>query len=85
VLPGAAYRDMMANSKLSLFRASWVADYADPENYLALFVSSNFSPLGLITPIFLHRNTISFIVKHYPNPSMMTVCHTTGPWIHGNC
>ncbi len=46
VLPGAAYRDMMANSKLSLFRASWVADYADPENYLALFVSSNFSPLG---------------------------------------
>lgn len=46
VLPGSAYRDMMANSKLELFRASWVADYADPQNYLALFYSENFSPDG---------------------------------------
>ncbi|MGE0078585.1 MAG: ABC transporter substrate-binding protein [Bacteroidales bacterium] len=46
VLPGAAYREMMANSKLSVFRGSWVADYADPENYLALFLSDNFSPKG---------------------------------------
>lgn len=46
VYPGAAYREMLANSKLSFFRASWVADYADPENYLALFNSENFSPSG---------------------------------------
>jgi len=46
VFPGAAYRDMMANSKLALFRGSWVADYADPENYLALFYSPNFAPSG---------------------------------------
>lgn len=46
VYPGAAYREMLANSKLSFFRASWVADYADPENYLALFNSQNFSPSG---------------------------------------
>jgi len=46
VYPGAAYREMLANSKLTFFRASWVADYADPENYLALFNSENFSPSG---------------------------------------
>lgn len=46
VYPGAAYREMLANSKLSFFRASWIADYADPENYLALFNSENFSPSG---------------------------------------
>ncbi len=46
VYPGAAYREMLANSKLEFFRASWVADYADPENYLALFNSINFSPSG---------------------------------------
>jgi len=46
VYPGAAYREMLANSKLKFFRASWVADYADPENYLALFNSINFSPSG---------------------------------------
>lgn len=46
VYPGAAYREMLANSKLAFFRASWVADYADPENYLTLFNSQNFSPSG---------------------------------------
>ena len=46
VYPGAAYREMLANSKYTFFRASWVADYADPENYLALFNSQNFSPSG---------------------------------------
>ena len=46
VFPGAAYRDMMANSRLMLFRGSWVADYADAENYLSLFCTDNFSPSG---------------------------------------
>ncbi|MBN1988588.1 MAG: ABC transporter substrate-binding protein [Bacteroidales bacterium] len=46
VMPGATYRDMMANAKLTFFRGSWVADYADAENYLALFASHNFSPNG---------------------------------------
>ncbi len=46
VIPGGAYREMMANSKLLFFRGSWVADYADAENYLSLFHSQNFSPAG---------------------------------------
>ena len=37
---------MVATSKLSFFRGSWIADYADAENYLALFYSKNFCPNG---------------------------------------
>lgn len=43
---GATFRDMVANSKLLFFRGSWIADYPDSENYLALFYSKNFSPGG---------------------------------------
>ena len=43
---GASFLDMVANSKLEFFRGSWIADYPDPENYLALFYSKNLSPNG---------------------------------------
>ena len=46
VSTGAAFRNMVANSKLQFFRGSWIADYPDAENYLALFYSRNFSPSG---------------------------------------
>jgi len=46
VSTGATFRDMVANSKLPFFRGSWIADYPDAENYLALFYSENFSPGG---------------------------------------
>lgn len=43
---GATFRDMVANSKLEFFRGSWIADYPDAENYMALFYSKNHSPGG---------------------------------------
>ena len=43
---GATFRSSVANSKLPFFRASWLADYPDAENYLSLFYSKNFSPYG---------------------------------------
>lgn len=46
VVTGLAYREMLANNQMMMFRASWVADYADPENYFALFYSPNFCPAG---------------------------------------
>ncbi|MFW5658110.1 MAG: ABC transporter substrate-binding protein [Bacteroidota bacterium] len=46
VATGATFRDMVANGKLAFFRASWIADYPDAENYLALFYSQNRSPGG---------------------------------------
>ena len=42
----STHRQMVATSKLSFFRGSWIADYADAENYLALFYSKNFCPDG---------------------------------------
>jgi ABC-type transport system substrate-binding protein len=46
VIPGAALKDAKANGKLDIFRASWVADYPDAENYLSLFYGKNFAPDG---------------------------------------
>ena len=46
VMPAATLRSMRSNGSLSFFRASWVADYPDAENYLSLFTTSNFSPMG---------------------------------------
>jgi peptide/nickel transport system substrate-binding protein len=43
---GATFRDRMANGQLMFFRGSWIADYPDAENYLSLFYSRNFSPIG---------------------------------------
>ncbi len=42
----ATANEMIAFGKIPFFRKSWVADYPDPENYLSLFISSNFSPSG---------------------------------------
>jgi len=43
---GATFRSSVANSKLEFFRGSWIADYPDAENYMALFYSKNLSPSG---------------------------------------
>lgn len=37
---------MIRNGELPLWRTSWIADYPDPENFLALFYSKNASPAG---------------------------------------
>ena len=42
----AVHRKMVAEEKLAFFRGSWIADYPDAENYLALFYSKNFTPNG---------------------------------------
>ncbi len=46
VNPGATQREMVAKQKLNFFRASWIADYPDAENYLSLFYSKNKAPAG---------------------------------------
>ena len=44
VMPASALKTAKANGKLDFFRASWVADYPDAENYLSLFYSENYAP-----------------------------------------
>jgi peptide/nickel transport system substrate-binding protein len=46
VSPPAAVKEMKSEAKLPFFRASWIADYPDAENYLSMFYSRNFCPKG---------------------------------------
>lgn len=42
----AILRQFISKSEIPFFRGSWIADYPDAENYLALFYSENFTPNG---------------------------------------
>nr|WP_317173089.1 ABC transporter substrate-binding protein [Aestuariibaculum marinum] len=57
VIPAATLKDAKANGKLNMFRASWVADYPDAENYLSLYYSKNFAPNG---PNYTHFKSDTF-------------------------
>lgn len=53
VNPPAALREQIAQGRSAWFRGSWIADYPDAENYLALFFSPNRAPAG---PNYTHYN-----------------------------
>ena len=57
VNPPSTHRQQVSKSQLSIFRGSWIADYADAENYLALFYSGNHSPNG---PNYTHFSNSEF-------------------------
>jgi len=57
VSPPAAVKEMKAEGKLAFFRASWIADYPDAENYLSMFYSKNFCPQG---PNYTHFSNPGF-------------------------
>ncbi|OGX87524.1 ABC transporter substrate-binding protein [Hymenobacter coccineus] len=42
----AAQQELVDNGRAAFFAKSWLGDYPDAENYLALFYSPNFSPAG---------------------------------------
>ena len=44
--PPSTLKQAISTGKVSFFRASWIADYPDGENYLSLFYSKNFAPNG---------------------------------------
>ena len=46
VLPASTLRQKRSSGQLQAFRASWIADYPDAQNYLSLFYSKNKSPNG---------------------------------------
>lgn len=57
VIPPSTLRQGKANGKFPIFRASWIADYPDAENYLSLFYSKNFTPNG---PNYTHFKNETF-------------------------
>ncbi|MCO5249146.1 MAG: ABC transporter substrate-binding protein [Chitinophagales bacterium] len=42
--PGSFLRESMAKNRVDFFRASWIGDYPDAENFLALFYGGNSAP-----------------------------------------
>ena len=56
-LKTATLRQLKSSGELDIFRASWVADYPDAENYLSLFYSPNFTPNG---PNYTHFKNVVF-------------------------
>lgn len=57
VMPPSTLRQMKSSGELDIFRASWIADYPDAENYLSLFYSPNFAPNG---PNYMHFKNVSY-------------------------
>ena len=57
LMPTPTLRQAKSSGKLEAFRASWIADYPDAENYLSLFYSPNFSPGG---PNYTHFYSAKF-------------------------
>ena len=57
LLPPSTLRQMKSSGELDVFRASWVADYPDAENYLSLLYSPNFVPHG---PNYMHYKNAVF-------------------------
>jgi len=46
VSPSSSLRELMAKNSVNFFRGSWLADYADGENFLSMFYSKNKVPFG---------------------------------------
>ena len=57
ISPPSTLRQAISTGKVSFFRASWIADYPDAENYLSLFYSRNFAPEG---PNYTHFSNKQF-------------------------
>lgn len=57
VMPPSTLRQLKSSGELDTFRASWIADYPDAENYLSLFYSKNFTPNG---PNYTHFKNAAF-------------------------
>ena len=60
-MPTATLRQAKSSGKLEAFRASWIADYPDAENYLSSSTHPIFLQQGLIIPIFIQKNLIRYI------------------------
>jgi len=46
VVPASVHRERVAQGEAAMFYKSWLADHADAENFLGLFVEANFAPNG---------------------------------------
>jgi ABC-type transport system substrate-binding protein len=57
VLQSANFKEQTSKAQLPVFRKSWLADYPDAENFLAIFRSNRFAPGG---PNYMHYSSEAF-------------------------
>ena len=57
--------ELIANAQINFFRKSWVADYADAENFFSCFYSKNFSPAGPNYTHFKNKTYDALFEKSY--------------------
>ena len=70
VMPPSTLRQRKSSGELDAFRASWIADYPDAENYLSLFYSQNFTPNG---PNYTHFKSTAFDSLYVQSLSVMDI------------
>ncbi|MDW8332734.1 MAG: ABC transporter substrate-binding protein [Bacteroidia bacterium] len=71
-MDGAALRERVVSGSARAWRASWVADYPDPENFFALFASFHVPPHGPNYTRFSHPQYDSLyrVAAARPNPEV---------------
>ena len=57
VVPASVHRERVAQGETTMFYKSWLADHADAENFLGLFLEANFAPNG---PNYTHYSNPEF-------------------------
>ena len=71
IMPPSSLRQGKSNGKLEMFRASWIADYPDAENYLSLFYSKNKAPNGPNYTHFVNRNYDELFIESFQEPNKL--------------
>tara|TARA_B110000444_G_scaffold140888_1_gene132182 strand:+ start:1998 stop:3620 length:1623 start_codon:yes stop_codon:yes gene_type:complete len=62
IMPAASFRDDKSSGSLPVYRASWIADYPDAENYLMLYESKRSAPNGPNSSQFKNKGFDSLLV-----------------------
>lgn len=68
----ATHQEMVDNGKVTLFRGSWLGDYPDAENYLAMFYSKNLSPDGPNKSHFKNADFDKLFVEAHETDNLFT-------------
>ncbi|WP_443944372.1 ABC transporter substrate-binding protein [Pedobacter sp. AW1-32] len=67
--PSTSLRDLISKNQVNFFRASWLSDYGDGENFLSMFYSKNKVPFGPNYTAFYNREFDKLFEQSYYEPN----------------
>jgi len=67
--PSTSLRDLISKNQVNFFRASWLSDYGDGENFLSMFYSRNKVPFGPNYTAFYNREFDALFEQSYYEPN----------------